>query len=315
MSFRRAICGVAAPPRRYWVVNHPDERSYAGLVSHRADEPTDTPDNPDPAGKVHANRVAAFFDLDKTIIARSSTFAFSRPFYQGGLINRRAALRSAYAQLLLLQGGADADQIERMRAHLTALCQGWAVAQVRAIVDETLHDVVDPLVYLEAAELIGEHRALGHDVVVVSASGAEIVAPIARMVGATHSAATRMTVADGRYTGAIDFYCYGENKAVAVRELAQANGYDLTLCHAYSDSITDLPMLEAVGRPAAVNPNRALRKVAVQRGWPVLSFSDPVPLRAKIVSPTTGMVAATAVGLGAVAAGAAWYGIRRRRNR
>jgi len=77
-------------------------------------------------------QVAAFFDLDKTIIARSSTYAFSRPFYQGGLINRRAALRSAYAQLLLLQGGADADQIERMRAHLTALCQGWAVAQVRA---------------------------------------------------------------------------------------------------------------------------------------------------------------------------------------
>ena len=169
-------------------MNHPDERSYAGLVSHRADEPTDTPDNPDPGGKVHAMQVAAFFDLDKTIIARSSTYAFSRPFYQGGLINRRAALRSAYAQLLLLQGGADADQIERMRAHLTALCQGWAVAQVRAIVDETLHDVVDPLVYLEAAELIGEHRALGHDVVVVSASGAEIVAPIARMVGVPHEA-------------------------------------------------------------------------------------------------------------------------------
>jgi HAD superfamily hydrolase (TIGR01490 family) len=258
-------------------------------------------------------RVAAFFDLDKTIIARSSTYAFSRPFYQGGLINRRAALRSAYAQLLLLQGGADADQIERMRAHLTALCQGWAVAQVRAIVDETLHDVVDPLVYLEAAELISEHRMQGHDVVVVSASGAEIVAPIARMVGATHSAATRMTVVDGRYTGAIDFYCYGENKAVAVRELAAANGYDLTQCHAYSDSSTDLPMLEAVGRPAAVNPNRALRKVAVRRGWPVLSFSDPVPLRAKIATPT--VAAATAVGLGAVAAGAAWYGIRRRRNR
>jgi HAD superfamily hydrolase (TIGR01490 family) len=261
---------------------------------------------------VHGNRVAAFFDLDKTIIARSSTYAFSRPFYQGGLINRRAALRSAYAQLLLLQGGADADQIERMRAHLTSLCQGWAVAQVRAIVDETLHDVVDPLVYLQAAELISDHRARGHDVVVVSASGAEIVAPIARMVGATHCAATRMTVADGRYTGAIDFYCYGENKAVAVRELAAANGYDLTQCHAYSDSITDLPMLEAVGRPAAVNPNRALRKVAVRRGWPVLSFSDPVPLRAKIATPT---VAATAVGLSAVAAGAAWYGIRRRRNR
>jgi len=298
-------------------VNHPDERSYAGFVSHLANEsagPTDTPDIPDPDGE---NRIAAFFDLDKTIIARSSTLAFSRPFYQGGLINRRAALRGAYAQLLSLQGGmsgSDADQIERTRAHLTSLCQGWDVAQVRSIVEETLHDVVDPLVYSEAAALIGEHREQGHDVVVVSASGDEIVAPIALLVGATHSVATRMTVADGRYTGAIDFYCYGENKAVAIRELAQANGYDLARCHAYSDSITDLPMLEVVGRPAAVNPNRALRKLAAQRGWPVLSFSDPVPLRARMVNAnlTQMVAAATAVGVGAMVT---WYGLRRRRNR
>ncbi|HEX4724998.1 MAG TPA: HAD family hydrolase [Pseudonocardiaceae bacterium] len=288
-------------------------------MSHPANEsaePTDTPDIPDPDGKYSAGRVAAFFDLDKTIIARSSTFAFGRPFYQGGLINRRAALRSAYTQLLSLQGGmsgSDADQIERTRAHLTSLCQGWDVRQVRSIVEETLHDIVDPLVYSEAAALIAEHREQGHDVVVVTASGAEIVAPIATMVGATHSVATRMTEVDGRYTGAIDFYCYGENKAVAIRELAQANGYDLTRCHAYSDSITDLPMLEVVGRPAAVNPNRALRKLATQRGWPVLSFSNPVPLRAKMVGPAGGMVAAaTAVGVGVAVT---WYGLRRRRNK
>lgn len=263
-----------------------------------------------------AGRVAAFFDLDKTIIAKSSTLAFSRPFYQEGLINRRAALRSAYAQLMFMQGGADAEQVDRMRAHLTTLCQGWDVGQVRSIVEETLHDIVDPLVYAEAAELIAEHRAQGHDVVVVSASGEEMVAPIAAMVGATHSAATRMAVAEGRYTGEIDFYCYGENKAVAIRELASANGYDLARCHAYTDSITDLPMLDVVGHPSAVNPNRALRKVATQRGWPVLSFSAPVPLRSRIVSPTGGVViAATAVGLGAVAAGVTWYGIRRRRHR
>ena len=261
-------------------------------------------------------RVAAFFDLDKTIIASSSTLAFSRPFYQGGLINRRAALRSAYAKLMFVQAGTDAEQVERLRAHLTSLCQGWDVEQVRSIVEETLHDIVDPLVYAEAAELIREHREQGHDVVVVSASGEEMVAPIAALVGATHSAATRMAVADGRYTGEIDFYCYGEQKAVAMRELAAANGYDLAASFAYSDSITDLPMLEAVGRPAAVNPNRSLRKVAVQRGWPVLSFSNPVPLRARIATPTGGaVVAATAVGLGAVAAGMTWYGIRKRRNK
>ncbi len=256
-------------------------------------------------------RVAAFFDLDKTIIASSSTLAFSRPFYQGGLINRRAALRSAYARLMFLQASTDAEQVERLRAHLTSLCQGWDVAQVRAIVDETLHDIVDPLVFAEAADLIREHREQGHDVVVVSASGEEMVAPIATLVGATHSVGTRMAVVDGRYTGEIDFYCYGERKAEAMRELAAANGYDLAASFAYSDSITDLPMLEAVGHPAAVNPNRALRKIAVQREWPVLTFEAPVPLRAKIATPSGGVVvAAAAVGIGAVAVTWLW-----RRNR
>lgn len=255
--------------------------------------------------------VAAFFDLDKTIIASSSTLAFSRKFYQGGLINRRAALRSAYARLMFLQAGTDAEQVERLRAHLTSLCQGWDVAQVRAIVEETLHDIVDPLVYAEAADLIREHRAQGHDVVVVSASGEEMVTPIAAMVGATHSAATRMAVDGGRYTGEIDFYCYGEQKAVAMRELAAANDYDLRQCYAYSDSVTDLPMLEVVGHPAAVNPNRSLRRIANQRGWPVLTFAAPVPLRAKIATPTTVGIAATAVG---IAAGATLYGLRRRRG-
>jgi HAD superfamily hydrolase (TIGR01490 family) len=265
---------------------------------------------------VAGGRVAAFFDLDKTIIAKSSTLAFSRRFRQEGLINRRAALRSAYAQFVFMQAGADAEQMDRMREHLTRLAAGWDVEQVRSIVEETLHDIVDPLVYAEATELINTHREQGHDVVVVSASGEEIVTPIAAMVGATHSIGTRMVVADGRYTGEIGFYCYGENKALAITELAEEKGYLLAECHAYTDSNTDLPMLEVVGHPTAVNPNRPLRKVAIARDWPVLSFSNPISLRARISTPAGGaVVAATAVGLGAVAAGVTWYGIRRRRNR
>jgi HAD superfamily hydrolase (TIGR01490 family) len=277
-----------------------DEETYAGAV-------TESPSS--------GRRVAAFFDLDKTVIAKSSTLAFSRPFFQGGLINRRAVLKSAYAQFVFMQSGADADQVERMRAHLTSLCEGWDVEQVRSIVEETLHDVVDPLVYAEAAELVTEHREKGHDVVVVSASGEEIVRPIARMLGATDSVATRMVAADGRYTGEIDFYCYGDNKAAAVKQLASERDYDLTACHAYSDSITDLPMLECVGHPATVNPDRGLRKVAAERGWPVLTFSKPVSLRARIPTPSGTAVAVAAVSLGAVAAvGATWYGLRRRKR-
>ncbi|MET1072406.1 MAG: HAD-IB family hydrolase [Umezawaea sp.] len=260
-------------------------------------------------------RVAAFFDLDKTVIAKSSTLAFSRPFFQEGLINRRAVLKSAYAQFVFMLAGADADQMDRMRSHITALCEGWDVEQVRSIVDETLHDIVDPLVYKEATQLITDHKAEGHDVVVVSASGEELVAPIASMVGATHSVGTRMFVTGGRYSGEVDFYCAGENKAIAVKQLAQKHGYDLEDCFAYSDSVSDLPLLEVVGHPTAVNPDRALRKVAAQRGWPVLTFSDPVSLRARIPTPSGTAVAVTAIGLGAAAAaGVAWYGMRRRRR-
>lgn len=258
---------------------------------------------------------AAFFDLDKTIIARSSTMAFSRPFFHEGLINRRAVLKSSYAHFLFLLAGADADQMERMRAHITALCTGWEVRQVRAIVEETLHDVVDPLVYAEAAALIADHTEQGHDVVIVSASGEEMVTPIAAMVGADHSVGTRMVEVDGLYTGDVDFYCYGQAKADELRRLAAERGYDLRRCYAYSDSVTDLPMLAEVGHPTAVNPDRALRKEALARGWPVLTFSNPVSLRARIPTASGSAVAATAVGLGAAAAGATWYSVARRRRR
>ena len=260
-----------------------------------------------------ARPIAAFFDLDKTIIARSSTLAFSRPFFDEGLINRRAVLKSSYAQFLFMLSGMDADQTEKMRSLLAGLCAGWDTAQVQSIVAETLHDIVDPLVYAEAAALIADHRSRGHDVVVVSASGEEVVGPISAMVGADHHVATRMATADGLYTGEIDFYCWGEGKADAIRALAAERGYDLAACHAYTDSVTDLPMLEVVGHPTAVNPDRALRREAIGRGWPVLTFSNPVSLRARI--PTASRTAVTAAGAGLTAAvgAGAWALWRRRR--
>ena len=262
---------------------------------------------------VTAQRTAAFFDLDKTVIAKSSTLAFSKPFFDQGLLNRRSVLKSSYAQFLFLMSGADHDQMDRMRSYVTSMCAGWDVEQVKAIVNETLHDIVDPLVFAEAAELIADHRHCGRDVVIVSASGEEIVAPIARALGATHAMATRMVVEDGKYTGEVAFYCYGEAKAAAVRELAVHEGYPLEHCYAYSDSITDLPMLEAVGNPSVVNPDRALRKEAAARGWPVLTFSRPVPLRDRITTPSGAAVATTAaLGISALAAGALTYSVLRR---
>lgn len=278
------------------------EPAAEGSTAPQTGIPTDRP--------VHT---AAFFDLDKTVIAKSSTLAFSKPFFEQGLMNRRAVLKSTYAQFLFLMSGADHDQMDRMRSYVTNMCTGWDVEQVKSIVGETLHDIVNPLVFAEAAELIADHKLCGRDVVIVSASGEEIVAPIARALGATHAMATRMVVEDGKYTGEIEFYCYGEGKAAAIRELAAREGYALEYCYAYSDSSTDLPMLEAVGHPAVVNPDRALRKEAAARGWAVLSFSKPVSLRDRIPAPSGAAMATTAaVGVSALAAGALTYSLLRR---
>ncbi|UNS98162.1 HAD-IB family hydrolase [Streptomyces tubbatahanensis] len=265
-------------------------------------------------------RTAAFFDLDKTVIAKSSTLTFGKSFYQGGLINRRAVLRTAYAQFVYLLGGADHDQMERMREYLSALARGWDVEQVKEIVAETIHDLIDPIIYDEAASLIEKHHLAGRDVVIVSTSGAEVVEPIGRMIGADRVVATRMVVEEGRFSGEIEYYAYGPTKAEAMRELAASEGYDLARCYAYSDSATDLPMLEAVGHPHAVNPDRALRKEALAREWPVLTFSRPVRLKQRIPSlsmPSRPALALTAVAVTAAAAtaGFVWFNNRRQTPR
>ncbi len=260
-----------------------------------------------------ARPTAAFFDLDKTIIAKSSTLAFSRPFQAGGLITRGAMLRSAYAQFVYLVGGADHDQMEKLRQFMSTLCAGWDVQTVRDIVADTLHNVVDPLVYAEAVDLIEEHHAAGRDVIIVSTSGSEVVEPIGEMLGADHVVATRLKVQDGRYTGEISFYAYAENKAKAVTDLARKRGYDLARSYAYSDSVTDVSMLESVGHPHAVNPDKELRRIARERDWPVLLFDKPVGLRGRVRLPAAKpTLTALAVGGAVAVGGTIWASARRR---
>ncbi|MBX6724248.1 MAG: HAD family hydrolase [Dactylosporangium sp.] len=258
-------------------------------------------------------RSAAFFDLDKTIIAKSSALAFGRPFYKDGLISRREMVKAAYAQLVYRIGGADEQQMARIRDHLANLCRGWRVDQVQQIVNETLHELISPYIYAEAAALIEEHRTAGRDVVVVSSSGEEMVRPIAEQLGITDVIATRMVVKDGRYTGEVAYYAAGPTKAEAARKLAADRGYDLSECYAYSDSVSDIPLLEAVGHATVVNPDRALRRIAAERGWPVLEFRHPIPLSRRLRERPAVPVAAAAIGLGLVfALGLAIYGRHRR---
>ena len=226
---------------------------------------------------------AAFFDLDKTVIDRASIAAFGRPFLRGGLINRRLVARAAISQLIYLYFGADEERLARVRESMLAVTKGWDRAQVRQIVRETMLQTIEPIMYAEALELMELHRAAGHRVYLVSASPEEIVLPLADLLGVDGAICSRGEVDEqGCYTGQMAFYAYGESKATAMRELATRTGIDLEASSAYSDSATDLPMLEAVGRPVAVNPDRPLAKIARERGWEVRHFTKPIRLRDRV---------------------------------
>jgi phosphoserine phosphatase len=185
---------------------------------------------------------------------------------------------------------------------------------VKTIVREALDEVLTPIVYAEALELLDEHHKAGRKTVIVSSSPIETVEPIGEYLGADDVVATRARLdAQGRYTGDLEFYAYGAHKAEAIREMAVSEAIDLAASYAYSDSITDLPMLEMVGHPVAVNPDRELARIAREREWEVRYFQRPVRLRDRVPVPPKGpTLAAGSVAVG-VATGLAVYLWMRRR--
>jgi HAD superfamily hydrolase (TIGR01490 family) len=230
-------------------------------------------------------RAAAFFDLDKTIIARSSALVFGRTFMKDGLLSPVTVLKGIYAQAVYQLVGADHEKMEQMRHAMLELTKGWEAERIRRLVRETMEEVIAPLVYQEALDLIEEHRIAGRDVWVVSSSGEEIVVPFASYLGIGNVIATISGVDDdGRYDGTLEFYAYAANKATAIRQVAEVRGYDLDACYAYSDSITDLPLLSVVGHATAVNPDKELRAAAQAMDWPVRDFMSPVTLRSRLPS-------------------------------
>jgi HAD superfamily hydrolase (TIGR01490 family) len=257
---------------------------------------------------------AAFFDLDKTVIAKASMVAFGRPLYRAGLVSRWLLLRALYGQVVYLYLGADDARLARIRNAALALTKGWPQEKVRRIVRETLTDVVEPIVFEEALDLIGQHRDAGRAVDLVSASPEEIVEPLAAYLGADGAVATRAKLdADGRYSGELERYCYGSDKVAAIAQLAAEQGIDLARSYGYSDSFTDVPMLEAVGHPVAVNPDRALLRIARERGWEVRRFVEPVRLRDRVPMPsaTTAAAGGGVTAAAALAAIVVWWCLRR----
>lgn len=243
----------------------------------------------------------AFFDLDKTIIAKSSTLAFTRPMFKAGLLSGSTLAKAGIAQVYYQAFGADHDQLERIKEELSAMTKGWDKKEIEALVTETVDEVVTPLVYAEALAIMEEHRGRGRRVVVISASPEEIVRPLCRHLGIEDVIATRASVDDeGRYTGELELYVYGVGKADAMRQMADEQGIDLSASYAYSDSITDLPMLEAVGHPVVVNPDSELAGIANERGWEIRKFESAVTMRDRL--PTIAASGAVATGIAAILA-------------
>lgn len=247
-------------------------------------------------------KIAAFFDLDKTLIARNSVYAFNRYFLKNGYITPLTMTKLGIGHLSYLKRGHDIDQLEETRKQLSSFLIGHRPEELRAVAEANLDTAITPYVYAEARNLIQRHRSLGHDLYIVSASAYELVEPIAQTLGVENIVATKLQVAEGKYTGEVDFFCRGDNKSTEIHRIADDRGYDLQQCFAYSDSATDIPMLSTVGFPIVVNPDPTLRTIAQQRSWPIQEFINPE----RATNPLTTKTAFTAgitVGASALIAG------------
>ena len=248
---------------------------------------------------------AAFFDLDRTLIRRSSALALAGSFQERGLIGRTQLAKAAAWQILFAARGAGAETVRKAAEDGLMLLKDLEVEEMRALVSEAMEPALKPLVFREPLDLVARHRERGERVYIVSAALQEIVDALADELGFDGAVGSICEVVDGRYTGRSLRACHGPGKADAVRELAAAEDIELERSTAYSDSHTDLPFLEAVGNPVAVNPDRELRRIARDRGWPILAFSEPLyPIARRRLRPAM-------IGV-PLALGAAYFAVRRR---
>ncbi len=241
-------------------------------------------------GETH--RAAAFFDLDRTLISGSSVYAFAYVAWRKGMMPTGQLLDDAWKALTFRLHGSTDDKATGVRDRILHAIAGVKVTDLEALGDEIIPRLLDD-VRNEAQGFLDLHREAGRDTYMVTASPIEIVEPLADELGMTGAIATVAETVDGTYTGELaEPFCYGPGKATNIAKLAAAEGYDLERCYAYSDSVSDLPMMELVGHPVAVNPDRALEAVARTRGWPIVEFSRTAK---KVVRRTTAAVGAAGI--------------------
>jgi HAD superfamily hydrolase (TIGR01490 family) len=218
------------------------------------------------------SEAAAFFDLDRTLLSSSSSLALAGTFRKRGLVGRGQLAKAAVAQLVFTRFGAGQRRVGQTATSAMSVLRGLPIQTMSELVAEAWGPVLRPLVHREALDLAAEHAARGERVFVVSAALQEVVERIVEELGLDGALASRAEVEDGVYTGRLERRLYGKEKASALRELAQTEELELPGSTAYSDSYSDIPFLEAVGYPVAVNPDRALRRIANDRNWRILRW-------------------------------------------
>ncbi|HUF15274.1 MAG TPA: HAD-IB family hydrolase [Acidimicrobiia bacterium] len=249
---------------------------------------------------------AAFFDLDRTLISGASAFPFGVEAWRRGLATPGDIAKWTTAALRFLIAGDKGDGASMdIRSEFLTRIEGAAVTELDLIGQAILPKLV-ARVRPESRKLIIMHHQAGRHTWIVSASPKRIVEPLAASLGMTGAIGTEGEVVDARFTGRLAGpFIYGAGKAQAVEKLAADRGYDLNLSYAYSDSVSDLPMMELVGHPVAVNPDSELDTIAHERGWPIVIFSRKTKRR----------VALSGVAVASVAVAAVAYGVGRRHGR
>jgi HAD superfamily hydrolase (TIGR01490 family) len=217
---------------------------------------------------------AAFFDLDRTLISRSSSLSLAPAFHRRGLLRRRDRTKAMLAQFVFVRYGAGTWRVGQTAESAMAFLKGLPVEVMHEIVAEAVDSALKPHVYRDALDLVTRHRERGERSFVVSAALQEIVDALVVELGLDGGLGSTAEVEDGVYTGRLVRWLDGKAKAEVLGELAATEGIDLEESTAYSDSASDVPFLEAVGHPVVVNPDRALRAIAAERGWRVVRFTD-----------------------------------------
>ncbi len=256
---------------------------------------------------VGAGPSAAFFDLDRTLIAGSCAFIMARTARSSGLVPTRQFVRDAGSAVTFKLRGASDKKTDAVRDRMLGAVVGMRQDDLIALNAEVLPKLLAKI-RPEARRLLDLHRHAGRNTYIVSAAPIEIVEPLAHSLGMTAGIGTRGEVTDGVYNGKLAGpFCYGAGKVTAMAEIARWDGLDLGQCYAYSDSASDLPMLEAVGHPVAVNPDSKLARHARAYGWPIVHFSQRTK---SVIRRSVTAAGATAIAAGGFAAGAVYAGRR-----